>query len=99
MLSIRETYNFSRYLERHFYTLFKLQSDSFLNYLSKCTFKLSLSIIYSWPDSYEETSMDETPSSMLSAYHTSYLDEDFLRNTLSITTKEIKYSNFKKEEN
>ena len=76
MLSCRPDYNFSKYLQKHFYTLLEMKSLSFEKFLSGCTFSIAMNFKHEWKFSKDTRQF---------AYHSSYLDEDFLNENFQAT--------------
>jgi hypothetical protein len=83
MLAARPYYNFSKYIQKHFYTLLQMKSVSFEKFLEGCTFKISLSFKNIWKFPRDNRQF---------AYHTSYLDDNFLTSNFSLDDSELKLS-------
>lgn len=49
MLAYRPNYNFSKYLNKHIYTLMEMRSASFERFLETCSFRINKPFRCEWP--------------------------------------------------
>ena len=80
MLSYRPDYNFSKYIQRHFFSLLEMKSESFEQFLGTCSFAINKPFKCDWP--YDKDYIQFTN-------HTCYLEDQFLSDKFTVPMDEI----------